>query len=70
MLEELNFYERISLKEIPEGFGDMTSPKKLDVRECEALEAFPIGLSNLSTSEDLRISRCRSMKGILEVLVA
>ena len=36
-----------SLKQITEGFGGMTSLKKLHMWECEALEEFHVGLSKL-----------------------
>jgi hypothetical protein len=52
-LEELKFYRCRSLKKIPEGFGGLTSLKKRDMWECEALEEFLPGLTNLCAVEEL-----------------
>jgi hypothetical protein len=34
--------------------------------ECEALEEFPVGVSNLVALEELHLGRCRALKMILE----
>jgi Leucine-rich repeat (LRR) protein len=65
-LEELDLSLCWSLKEIPEGFGGLTSLKKFDMWECEALEAFPLGVSKLSGLEELDFSKCPSLKEIPE----
>jgi hypothetical protein len=55
-----------SLKKIPEGFGGLRRLNKLDMQECEALEEFPPGVTNLCALEELDFSKCRSLKKIPE----
>lgn len=52
MLEELNFSNCRSLKEIPEEFGGMRSVKKLDMQAREALEEFCPGRNKLRVLEE------------------
>ena len=42
---------------MPEGFGTLTCLKKLKMWECDALEAFTIGLSSLIALEELKFSQ-------------
>jgi Leucine-rich repeat (LRR) protein len=42
------------------------SLKKLVMQACEALEEFPLGLSNLSMLEELDFPKCMSLKHIPE----
>ena len=41
------------------GFGGLTSLRKLDMQECEALLEVPPGLSNLCALEELDFLGCR-----------
>ena len=52
------------MKTIPESFGNLTKLKVLSMFECEALEDFPLGVSNLSALEKLNFARCRALKTI------
>jgi Leucine-rich repeat (LRR) protein len=60
-LEDLDFSNCRSLKEIPEGLGGLTSLKKLGMEACEAFERFLLGPSNLATLEELDVSKFRSL---------
>jgi hypothetical protein len=43
---------------VPEGFGTLTCLDTFNMSECEALEVFPSGLSNLIALEELEFSKC------------
>ena len=47
-----------SLMKIRDGFGGLTSLKKLDMWECEALEELLPGLSKLCALEELNFGKC------------
>jgi len=44
------------LKTIPESFAKLTKLKELSMFECEALEEFPVGVSNLVALEELNVA--------------
>jgi hypothetical protein len=52
---------------VPEGFGTLTCLKKLMMGECEALEVFPSGLSNLIALEEFNFFGCRALKHVPEL---
>ena len=56
------------MKKRPEGFGGWTSRKKLCMHECEALEDFPPGLSNLCALKELNFLLCQALRKVQEGL--
>ena len=51
-----------------ESFGYLTKLKILCMFEYEALEGFPVGVSNLVALERLNFVACRTLKAIPNVL--